>query len=141
VLVIDTSGLVAFFDSSDAHHHRASAVVGADDGPFLVSPYVVAELDDLVATRRGVHQELAVLSELSSGAWELPAFGPADLAEARDVIDRYRDLEIGAADASLVVLARRYRTNRLLTLDRRHFSVVRTADGRAFDLLPELSGT
>lgn len=137
MLIVDTSGLVAFFDSSDTHHRRVSAVVGADDGPFLVSPYVFAELDYLVATRRGLHQELAVLSELSSGGWELPAFGPADLAEARDVVDRYRDLEIGAADASLVVLARRYRTKRLLTLDRRHFSVVRAADGSPFELLPD----
>ncbi len=136
MLVIDTSGLVAFFDSSDAYHRSVDAAVTADDGPLVVSPYVVAELDYLIATRRGVAEELLVLSELASGAWELPALGPSDLAEARDVVDRYRDLQIGATDVSLVVLARRYGTDRLLTLDRRHFSAVRTVEGRAFELLP-----
>ena len=137
MLVVDTSGLVAFFDASDAHHRACAAAIADDDGPFVVSPYVVAELDYLLATRRGIHAELAALSELAGGAWELPAIGPADMAELRDVVERYGDLDIGAADASLVVLARRYRTERLLTLDRRHFAVVRTAEGRAFTVLPK----
>lgn len=42
-----------------------------DPGPFVVSPYVTAELDYLVATRRGTAAELAVLGELAGGAYEL----------------------------------------------------------------------
>jgi len=102
-----------------------------------VSPYVVAELDYLLATRRGVQAELAALTELSGGAWELPTMEVADLREAGTVIDRYRDQDIGVADASLVALAHRFRTDRLLTLDRRHFRVIRTTAGRPFAILPE----
>ncbi len=94
-----------------------------------MSPYVVAELDYLLATRRGVPAELAALTELSSGAWELPGMAPADLRDACAVVDRYQDQDLGMADASLVILARRYRTDRVLTLDQRHFRVVRTTDG------------
>jgi hypothetical protein len=36
-----------------------------------VSPYVVAEVDHLVATRVGVDAQVAVLEELSGGAYEL----------------------------------------------------------------------
>jgi predicted nucleic acid-binding protein len=97
---------------------------------------VLAELDRLLATRRGVDAELAALRELSGGAWELAAFGATDLTAARQVVERYRDQEIGLADASLVVLAARHRTNRLLTLDRRHFGVVRTSAGKPFVLVP-----
>ncbi|HEY7916795.1 MAG TPA: PIN domain-containing protein [Acidimicrobiales bacterium] len=139
MLVCDTSGLLAYFDSSDAHCARVSAVIDADPGPFVVSPYVVAELDYLLATRRGVHAELAVLTELSGGAWELPSIDPSDLRDASAVIERYQDQEIGLADASLVLLADRYRTDRILTLDHRHFRVVRTAAGTPFDLLPGAS--
>ena len=102
-----------------------------------MSPYVVAELDYLLATRRGVQVELAALTELSGGAWELPTMEVADLREACTVIDRYRDQDIGIADASLVILAHRYRTDRLLTLDRRHFRVIRSPAGRPFTILPE----
>lgn len=53
-----------------------------------------------------------------------------------DIVDRYHDQCIGLTDASLVVLAERFRTRRLLTLDRRHFAVVRPLSGGAFELLP-----
>jgi len=35
-----------------------------------------------------------------------------------------------------VVLARRHRTDRILTLDHRHFTVLRRAENRPFTLLP-----
>lgn len=136
MLICDTSGLLAYFDASDAHYAEVSATVEADPGPFVVSPYVVAELDYLLATRRGVHSELAALTELAGGAWELADIKTPDLRDACTVIERYEDQEIGITDASLVILARRYRTDRLLTLDHRHFRVVRTSAGRPFTLLP-----
>ncbi len=135
MLICDTSGLIAYFDASDAHHRPVSAAIDADPGPFIVSPYVMAEVDYL-ATRRGVPAELAALSQLHSGAWELPCCGSADIRGASDIIDRYADHNIGLTDASLVVLAGRYRTNRLLTLDHRHFRVVRTMTGGPFRLVP-----
>jgi predicted nucleic acid-binding protein len=67
MLGCDTSVLIAYFDASDAHHDDVNAAVEADSGPFVVSPYVLAELDYLLATRRGVREELAVLTELASG--------------------------------------------------------------------------
>ena len=136
MLICDTSGLIAYFDSSHAHHARASAAVAADGGPFVVPPYVVAELDYIVATRVGTHAELSVLDALASGAWELPPFGPDDLARGRGVVERYQDQGVGVADASIVVLADRYDTNRVLTLDRRHFGVLRTLAGKPFRLIP-----
>ena len=102
----------------------------------MVSPFVVAELDSLLATRRGVQAERVALRELSGGAWELPSFEAGDLRQAGTLIERYQDQDIGLSDASLVLLAQRYRTDRLLTLDHRHFRVVRTMDGKPFSLLP-----
>jgi predicted nucleic acid-binding protein len=136
VLICDTSGLLAYFDTSDAHCSEVSAVIEADSGPFIVSPYVVAELDYLMATRRGVNEELAVLAELSGGAWIMSPMEASDLQEAYAIIDRYQDQDIGVADASLVVLAHRYRTDRILTLDHRQFRVIRTTAGQPFKLLP-----
>jgi uncharacterized protein len=136
MLLCDTSGLLAYFDQSDRHFPAVNVAIESDEGPFVVSPYVLAELDHFLATRRGVAMQLAVLRELASGAWELPCLDGGDLTEAFGVIGRYRDHDIGLADASLVVLAKRYQTNRLLSLDQRHFSAVRTLDGSPFTLLP-----
>ena len=54
------------------------------------------------------------------------------------MIASYRDQEIGVADASIVVLAERYRTRAIASLDRRHFDVLRPLDGRYFEVLPRV---
>ena len=136
-VIVDTSALLAFFDASEPDHSAVSAVLGAAD-VLVVSPYVVAELDYLVATRHGVEDELAVLDELTGGAWDLPAFDEEGLRRSREVISRYRDQEIGVADASIVVLAERYRTRTVASLDRRHFDVLRSFDGGYFEVLPRV---
>jgi uncharacterized protein len=59
-----------------------------------------------------------------------------DVAVAQDVIARHRDLKIGLADASLVVLADRYETSRILTFDERHFRALRPRHAKSFLLLP-----
>lgn len=136
MIVADTSGLLALFDRAEPEHAAVREVVARQGEPMVVSPYVVAEIDYLVATRVGVEAELEVLAELSGGAYVLPAFGPEELAKARAVIERYADQAIGVADASIVVLAATFRTRTLLTLDHRHFEVLRPLQGGRFRLLP-----
>ncbi len=136
MIIADTSGLLAFFDRGEPEHQAVCEAAARSAGPLVVSPYVVAELDYLLGTRIGVAQELAVLREISGGAYVLPEFGAGDMAKAAGVIERFRDQGIGIADASLVVLAARYSTRRILTLDRRHFSVLRPIQGGRFSLLP-----
>jgi predicted nucleic acid-binding protein len=58
------------------------------------------------------------------------------VGEAARLIRRYHDQDIGITDASLAVLARRYGTRTILTLDRRHFGVIRPLDGGRFKLIP-----
>jgi uncharacterized protein len=135
-LIVDTSALLAFFDSDEPDYLAVSAVLGGATEPLVVSPYVVAELNYLVAARLGVTAELAALRELTGGAWDLPAIDVDDLVKARAVIERYVDQNIGVADASNVILAERYRTRTIVTLDRRHFDVLRPLGGGRFRILP-----
>jgi predicted nucleic acid-binding protein len=51
-----------------------------------------------------------------------------------EIIARYDDQAIGVTDASLVVLADRYETTSILTLDYRHFRVVKPLAGGSFTL-------
>lgn len=136
MIVADTGGLLALFNGAEPAHAAVVRAIGDDPDPPVVSPYVMAELDYLLATRVGPRTALAVLRELTGGAYLLPALTVDDLVVVGDVMERYADLGLGLADASLVVLADRYATTRLLTLDRRHFGPVRTLAGAAFAVLP-----
>ncbi len=135
-MIVDTSALLAFFDTDEPDHAAVTTVLDTTTEPLVISPYVVAELDYLVASRLGVLAELAVINELAGGAWDLATFGTEDLAQARVVVERYGDQSIGLADASIVILAARYGTQTVVTLDRRHFGVVRPIDGGSFKILP-----
>ena len=137
MILLDTSGLLAAIDSSQRMHSACAAVLAKARPPLLLSPFVLAELDYLLATRVGVAAETALLDEVSRGAYRLEAFAASDVATARKVIEKYSDLEVGLADASIVVLAARHRTRDVLTLDKRHFRALRTLDRKPFRILPE----
>lgn len=136
MILLDTSGLLAAIDRSQAEHAKAAAALRQAKAPFLLSPFVLAELDYLLANRVGSHEQAALLEEVARGAYRLELFGPEDVAAAALVIEKYRDLRIGLADASIVVLAERRRVVDVLTLDRRHFDVLRGPGGRRFRLRP-----
>src|SRR6266508_6336900 len=132
MIILDTSGLLSAIDASQHRHREAVAALREAQPPWILSPFVLAELDYLLATRVGVDAERALLAEVGRGVYRLESFEPDDIAAAERVIGRYRDLGIGLADASLVVLAARYDMRELLTLDERHFRAMRGPGGRAF---------
>ena len=139
-MIVDTSLLLAAF-VPDQRMHAECARVLAEHRPLVLSPLVLAELDYLTARIAGVGAELALLAELSSGAYELASFGVDDLARATNLVERYRDLPLGLTDASLVVLADRYGTDIIGTLDERHFRVVQSLSGRPLHIVPADAGS
>jgi uncharacterized protein len=136
VIILDTSGLLAALDASQRQHASAVEALRAADPPWALSPFVLAELDFLLATRVGQAAERALLSEVGRGVYRMEPFDADDVAAAERVIARHAALEIGLADASIAVLANRYGVRDLLTLDERHFRAIRGPGGRPFRLLP-----
>jgi predicted nucleic acid-binding protein len=136
VILLDTSGLLAAIDGAQARHAEAMAALQAAEPPWLLSPFVLAELDYLLSTRVGQGAERALLAEVGRGVYRLAEVDADDVTAAERVIARYASLEIGIADASIVVLAHRYGIREVLTLDERHFRTLRGAGGRPFRVLP-----
>jgi uncharacterized protein len=136
LIVLDTSGVLAAIDSSQHHHRAAAEVLRASSEPRLLSPFVLAELDYLISTRVSADAAHALLEQVAGGAYRLESMSASDVAAALEIMERYRDLDVGLADASLVVLADRYNTQDVLTLDERHFRALRGRNDRAFRILP-----
>lgn len=136
MILLDTSGLLAAIDRSQHQHAEAAQALKEVRGPALLSPFVLAEIDYLLATRVSLAAEQALLEEVARGAYRLEPFTASDVEAANGIISRYRDLGVGLADASVVVLAARYGIHEVLTLDHRHFAAMRGPSGRRFRLLP-----
>lgn len=136
MILLDTSGLLAWVDARQLRHQEVAAAMECCQGPFLLSPFVLAEIDYLLATRVGFSAQRAILEEVARGAFRLEPFTPADVARSLSLMERFADLAPGLADVSIVVLADRCGARDLLTLDERHFRVLGRADGIPFRLLP-----
>lgn len=96
----------------------------------------VAEADYLILTRLGTSVELAFIQDLASGTFVAEWLTRDEIAVALDLARRYRDLKLGLSDLSLVLLARRHKTRRILTFDERAFRRVAPLQGGSFTLLP-----
>lgn len=135
MILLDTSGVLAAVDPRQAHHTAAARVLMRQQRRIL-SHFVLAELDYLIANHGGVEQEVKLLQDVAIGAYELAPFAAEDVGAARDIINRYADLAIGLADASIAVLSRRLGCRDVLSLDQRHFRVLTAANELPFRLLP-----
>ena len=136
MILLDTSGLLAALDKAEDMHAQAAKTLRDAEPPLLLSPFVLAELDYLLATRIGPGAEIAMLEEVAAGAYQLEPFDRDDVAAALTVVQKYADIALGLADASIVVLADRHDVSDVLTLDERHFRTIRRSKGQAFHLLP-----
>lgn len=136
MILLDTSGLLAAIDASQRDHRAAADALRRAEAPRLLSPFILAELDYLLATRVSRAAERALLEQVADGVYQIESFDGGDIARANEVLDRYADLDLGLADASLVVLSERHNVLDLLTLDERHFRAVRGWGGTPFRVLP-----
>jgi predicted nucleic acid-binding protein len=135
-LIADTGALYALYDADDAHHDPARKVIAAEPGRIVVPVLVLAELDYLLLENLGVEAELSFLESVLAGAFALDSATLEDLPRIQELIAQYRDLELGAVDASVIATAERLEVNRIFTVDQRDFRAVRSASGRPFVLLP-----
>ena len=103
---------------------------------LLTTELVVAEADYLILDRLGLDVELAFITDLVRGTFTVECLTREEMSTARGVSERYKSLKLGLADASLVVMAAKYRTRRILTFDQRAFRTVVPLQGGSFTILP-----
>jgi predicted nucleic acid-binding protein len=136
LILLDASGVLAWIDRHDAMHQRVAAAMETVNRQMLLSPFVLAELDHLLRTRMGQAAQGKLLSQVARRVFELSSFGAGETALAIRFIERFRDLRISLADASIVVLAHKHGIREVLTLDERDFRVLPGPGGKPFRILP-----
>lgn len=133
--VVDTGPLYAAADRDDADHARSLAVLERADLNLVVPAMVIAEATYLAGERLGTDAEAALLKGMGDLSVEQPSVD--DWSRISELVLQYRDFPLGGVDASVVVLAERFETPLVITLDRRHFGAIRPRHCDAFELLPD----
>ncbi len=134
-LLLDTGALVSLLDRSQTHHQKFTDFFAAWDGPVVSTEAVLTESTHLLGRVQGGRQ--ACLDFFLAGGATLAPVSGAVLERCRELIDKYRDLPMDYADATLVVLAEELGTNLVFTTDRRDFHVYRGARDTSFQMLPQ----
>lgn len=135
-LVIDTAPIVALADEREPLRDRILELLRSETGGLFIPAPVTAEIDYLLGKRFGPHARRAFLRDLAERRFETPGLGAHGSEDALELDRHYADLNLGLADLSVAILAKRLGTRRLLTFDERHFRAVRPLQGGVFALLP-----
>ncbi len=135
MIIVDTGPIVAAASQKDPDHTASLAALTSLREPPIISAFVAAEVCYFLATRTTPATEAAFVRSLADGTFHLVDLDTNDLESSAELIETYADLPLGAADASVIALAERLNIASVMTLDRRHFSIVRPRHVDVFDLI------
>jgi uncharacterized protein len=134
-LLLDTGALVSLLDRSQTHHASCRRLFDGWDGAVVSTEAVLTEATHLLAGVRG-GAATCVEFFLAGGALLVPSTD-GSLKRVRTLLNKYADLPMDYADATLVALAEELGTTLIFTTDRTDFSVYRLKDRKPFHILPE----
>jgi predicted nucleic acid-binding protein len=135
-IVADSGAIYGLYDRRDAFHSRLRAAIEEARDLIVLPAPILGEIDYLLRVRLGNAALLRFLADIQEGAFVVESVTLADLRRCSALIGKYHDLDLGLSDASVVAVAERCGTDRILTVDRKDFRIMRSARGKPFRLLP-----
>lgn len=134
MILCDAGPLVALLHASDKHH-----VSCRDTFRSLAEPLVTvwpAFTEAMYLLAFSSEAQRALLTFVERGALDFLPLRADDSPRMQELMQKYQDLPMDFADASLVRVAEREKLPRIFTVDRRDFSVYRPRGLGQFELLP-----
>ena len=135
-ILVDTGPLYAMADRDDDWHLRVVRFLERSRDELVVPVTVLPEAAYLLAAHLGADSERKLVQSIVSGEMVVEELTLQDLRRALELLRRYEDARIGFVDATVVAIAERLKIPRILTTDRRDFSLVRPRHCEEFELLP-----
>jgi hypothetical protein len=97
---------------------------------------VLPEIGYLIASRLGHRAMRQFLMELAASHTQLEPLTLVDLHRVNEILEQDRDSQLDFVDATIIAIAEREKITRILTLDRRDFTLIRPKHCDDLELLP-----
>ena len=130
-ILVDAGPLIALADKSDKHHARVAAYLRRFNGRLLTTWPVLAEACHFLPESA----QIDFLRWADAGGISLVELHESALITLADWKEKYRELPMDLADASLLWVAQSTGVLDILTIDRKDFSVYRLPNGKALSLV------
>jgi uncharacterized protein len=132
VIIADTGFWLALANQRDHYHQPArQALAELSEGLITTWP-VLTETCHLLASRLRPEAAIRFVRSARDGAFEIFAVEAAHFARIEVLMHKYRDLPMDLADASLVLLAEKLGSGRILSTDQRDFRTYRWKNRKPF---------
>lgn len=132
-LILDTGPFIALVDRSEKRHADCVRTFSSWSGLILTTEAVLTETLHLVGSWRA---QQVCLEFVNRGAFLVVPSSVESLKRVTALMEKYRDVPMDFADATLVVLAEEAETEQIFTLDRSGFLVYRRLGKRPFTVIP-----
>lgn len=139
LIIADTGFWYALINQSDHFHAQAVAALENVDGRLISTWPVITETSYLLQSRLGLRQVCEFLASYHDGLFFGYELSPEQLLRMIELMQKYVNLPMDLADASLVVLAEALGHGRILSTDTRDFETYRWKNHHPFQnlLLPD----
>lgn len=135
--ILDTSFLFALTNHHDRNHGRVLEIASTLTGLLVLPTTVLPEVCYLIASRLGHATMRHFLNQVVTRKnLLLTSLTAVDLERVTEILEHYADSHLDFVDATIVAIAERQNIRRVLTLDRRDFSIVRPRHCASFEILP-----
>lgn len=135
MIIIDTGALLALFNQRDPNHQATKIALRSIQEPLMTTYPVLTETCYFLLARNNSAAPVRFLRQVANGIVSVFNLEIVHIERMITLMERYADLPMDFADASLVVLAEHLGHGRILTVDRRDFNVYRWNDTQPFDNL------
>jgi predicted nucleic acid-binding protein len=136
MILTDAGPLVALVDQGEPDYDACVASLPTLTGPMVTTWPAFTEAMYLLGEAGGWRAQEALWSILQQGDLEIAVQSSDDYERMRVLMQKYRDLPMDLADASLVRLAEERRVRDIFTLDERDFRIYRIHGRQSFRLWP-----
>ena len=140
MIIADTGFFLALANSRDEHHPAAKRALADLTEPLITTWPVLTESCHLMVARLGPGAAETFVGSAAKGAFEIFALSGEHLPRVLELMQKYRDLPMDLAAASLVILAEHLGSGRILSTDRRDFHAYRWKNRRPFQNLMDDHG-
>lgn len=116
-------------------YSRCAAVLAGSSAPMVTTWAALAEVYYLTGKRGGISMQRLLARFLISGQTLIHELSNDDFAEMNRLMEKYADVPMDLADASLIIAADQSNATRIFSLDS-DFYIYRTATGGVLEVLP-----
>lgn len=135
MIIVDTGFWLALIDQKDTYHETAKQALKKYNEPLITTWCVVTETCYLLLTRKGVQAQVTFLNSLEQELFTVFNLESHHTPRIIQLMEKYANLPMDLADASLVILAEYLGHGRIFSVDQRDFNTYRWKQTYPFENL------